>query len=118
MPRGNPNPSPATRFGAGNKANPAGKTGETRRLELQNAETAMAIRQRILSAAQAKLNELSSDEVLEQYVEAAMLKLLKDSEDRGLGAPVQSHVSPDGSMSPTRIVIEAASDDGEDTAST
>ena len=115
----NPNPSPATRFGAGNKANPAGKTSETRRLELQNAETAMAIRQRILSAAQAKLNELSSDEVLEQYVEAAMLKLLKDSEDRGLGAPVQSHVSPDGSMAPVnRIVIEAARDDRDNSAST
>lgn len=88
MPRGNPNPSPSTRFGAPN--GPAsGKTAEQKRLELENAERAMRIRQRILNAAEAKLNELSTDEVLEAYVDAAMLKLLKDSEDRGLGQPVQ-----------------------------
>lgn len=84
----NPNPSPDTRFG-GKRGNPNGKTAETKRMEIENAERAMRIRQRILNAAEAKLNELSTDEVLEGYVDAAMLKLLKDSEDRGLGAPVQ-----------------------------
>lgn len=87
--RGNPNPSPATRFAAGNSANPNGKTSEQKRIEMRNAETAMRIRERILRAAEAKLNECSTDEVLDQFVEAAMLKLLTDSETRGLGAPVQ-----------------------------
>lgn len=86
---GNPNPSPATRFAAGNRANPNGKTSEQKRIEMRNAEAAMRIRERILRAAEAKLAECSTDEVLDQFVEAAMLKLLTDSETRGLGAPVQ-----------------------------
>jgi Tfp pilus assembly protein PilX len=98
--KGNPNPSPATRFGVGNRANPNGKTSEQKRLELANAEAAMRIRERILRAAEAKLNECSTDEVLDQFVDAAMLKLLKDSEDRGLGAPVQAVTNPDGSLRP------------------
>lgn len=94
--KGNPNPSPETRFGAGNRANPAGKTSETRRLEMQNAEAAMRIRARALHAVEAKLAECSTEEAIEMLVEAAMLKLLKDSEDRGLGAPVQPMTGQNG----------------------
>ena len=89
MPKGNPNPSPATRFGAGNNANPQGRTSEQRRLEIENAERAMRIRAKLLEAAERKLEELGEDEAAIEYIEAAMLKLLKDSEDRGLGQPVQ-----------------------------
>lgn len=98
---GNPNPSPATRFGAGNRANPNGKTSEQKRLEmttaeaaLRNAEAAIRIRERILRAAEARMVELSTEEVLSEFVEAAMLKLLTDSETRGLGAPVQPLSGP------------------------
>lgn len=113
--QGNPNPSPATRFGAGNRANPAGKTSETRRLELQNAEAAMRIRAKLLEAAEAVISDPSATEAtVLQYIEAAMLKLLKDSEDRGLGAPVQAHTSPDGSMTPQRIILKAADGNGDD----
>lgn len=84
----NPNPSPRTRIGAPNGPKP-GKTTETARLEVLNAEAAMRIRARILAAAEARLVECSTDDVLAQYVETAMLKLLTDSETRGLGAPVQ-----------------------------
>jgi len=79
-----------TRFGAGNRANPIGKTSEQKKIELRNAEAAMRIRERILSAVEAKLVECSTDDVLDKFVEAAMLKLLTDSETRGLGAPVQA----------------------------
>lgn len=106
-------PPKHTRFGAGNKANPQGKTKEQKRLEMRNAEAAMRIRERILRAAEARLVELSTEEVLEEFVEAAMLKLLKDSEDRGLGAPVQPHTNPDGNLGPTQIIIRAA-DAGND----
>ena len=109
MAKGNPNPSPATRFKPGAKGNPGGKTSEQKRIEMRNAEMAMAIRERVLHAALAKLNELSTDEVLEGYVDAAMLKLLKDAEDRGLGNPVQPHTSPDGSMTP-RVFGDAVLD--------
>jgi len=98
--RGNPNPSPATRFNAGERANPAGKTSEQKRLEMQNAEAAMRIRERILRAAEARLVECSTEQVLAEFVEAAMLKLLKDSEDRGLGSPVQAITNPDGTLAP------------------
>ena len=82
------------------EGNAPGKTAEQKRIEMRNAETAMRIRERILQAAEAKLTECSTDDVLQKYVETAMLKLLKDSEDRGLGSPVQSITNPDGSLAP------------------
>lgn len=92
-------PPKHSRFQPGQSGNPKGKTAETKRLELENAEAAMRIRARLLRATEAKLNELSTDEAME-LIEAAMLKLLKDSEDRGLGAPVQAVTNPDGSLRP------------------
>ena len=114
-PKGNPNPSPATRFGAGNNANPAGKTSEQKRMEYANAEAAMRIRARALQAVEAKLNECSTEDAIEMLVEAAMLKLLKDSEDRGLGAPVQAvdHTT-NGKDMPTTITLRAAGDGSDD----
>ena len=88
MARGNPNPSPATRIKPGEKRNPGGRTSESKKLELQNAEAAMRIRDRLLRATEARLVELSTEEVM-ALIEPAMLKLLTDSETRGLGAPVQ-----------------------------
>ena len=88
-----------SRFKPGQVANPGGKTSEQKRLEMANAEAAMRIRARLLHATEAKLNELDTDAAME-VIEAAMLKLLKDSEDRGLGAPVQAVTNPDGSLRP------------------
>lgn len=101
-------PPKHTRFKPGEVGNPGGKTSEQKRLEMRNAEAAMRIRERILRAAEARLVECSTEEVLAEFVEAAMLKLLKDSEDRGLGAPVQDLRSGDGSLSPQQIIIRAA----------
>jgi Tfp pilus assembly protein PilX len=101
-------PPKHAQFQRGQTGNPKGKTSEQKRLELANAEAAMRIRERILRAAEAKLNECSTDEVLEKFVEAAMLKLLKDSEDRGLGSPVQAVTNPDGTLrpAPTQIIFQ------------
>ena len=101
-------PPKHTRFGQPN-GNPNGKTSAQKRLEMENAEAAMRIRARLLRATEAKLNELSTDEAM-GLIEAAMLKLLKDSEDRGLGAPVQAVTNPDGSLRPqdTRAAVLAA----------
>ena len=101
-------PPKHTRFKPGQVANPGGKTSEQKKLEMRNAEAAMRIRERILRAAEARLVELSTEEVLNEFVDAAMLKLLKDSEDRGLGAPVQPHTSPDGSMTPKGVPDDVA----------
>jgi len=93
-------PPKHAQFKPGVSPNPGGKTSDQKRLELANAEAAMRIRARALSAVEAKLNECSTDEAIDMIVEAAMLKLLKDSEDRGLGSPTQSITNPDGSLRP------------------
>jgi hypothetical protein len=98
MPKGNPNPSPKTRIGAPNGPAP-GKTSEQKRLELENAQRAMRIRDRFLRSLEAKLNDSDMDAVL-GMLDAQSLKLIKDSEDRGLGQPVQPTdiTNSDGSM--------------------
>lgn len=108
-------PPKHSRFQPGQSGNPKGKTAETKRLELANAEAAMRIRARALHAVEAKLGECSTDEAIAMLVEAAMLKLLKDSEDRGLGSPIQDVRSGDGSMTPqviTRTIIDPKEDEG------
>lgn len=112
MKNGNPNPSPETRFKPGQSGNPGGISSETARLTRENAEAAARIRARLLHATEASLNERGTDEAM-ALIEAAMLKLLKDSEDRGLGAPAQAidHSSKDGSMSPNGVDLSRLSDD-------
>jgi hypothetical protein len=99
---------PANRRFGQPEGNTPGKTSETRRLEIVNAQLAMEIRNRALRAVQAKLAESSTEEAIDLLVEAAMLKLLKDSEDRGLGSPVQAVTNPDGSLrpAPTQIIFQ------------
>lgn len=104
--RGNPNPSPATRFKPGQAANPGGKTGLQRELEIQNAELATRIRSRLLKAVFAVVDQATDEAALNQ-VEADVLRLLKDSEDRGLGAPKASVdlSNADGSLRPSHEAI-------------
>ena len=85
MPKGNPNPSPATRFGAGSKGNPIGKTSEQRAAEIKNAWIATELRTRALEAAKAALANVEANGNILDHVD--LLKLIKDSEERGLGAP-------------------------------
>ena len=106
-------PPKHTQFKKGQSGNPGGKTSTQVAIERRNAEAAMRIRERLLSAAENKLAGLSDDGAIEM-IEAAMLKLLKDAEDRGLGAPAQDHRSSDGSFAPTKVIVQGvdvASDD-------
>ena len=93
--------------------NPNGKTSAQKRMEMTNAETATIIRGRLLAAIMEATGPEKGKAKSLEYIEAGVLKLLKDAEDRGLGTAVQSLnlESPDGSMTPTRIVIEAAAPD-------
>jgi hypothetical protein len=86
--------------------NPQVATSAQRKMEIENARIATEIRQRALHAVHAKLVECSTDDAIALLVEAAMLKLLKDTEDRGLGTPKASLdlSSDDGSMSPKPAV--------------
>ena len=105
MAQGNPNPSPSTRFGAGENHNPQGKTSKQKRQEMRNAEKAVRFRGRMLDAMEAAIAEVETEDqarALLEHLNPHTLKMLKDAEDRGLGAPVQAHTSPDGSMSPAQ----------------
>lgn len=101
MPNPNPDTSGLKPFKKGQSGNPGGISSETAKLIRENAEAAARIRARLLKATEASLSERSTEDAME-LIEAAMLKLLKDAEDRGLGAPVQQidNTSSDGSMSP------------------
>lgn len=105
-------------FEAGESGNPGGKTSAQRTAEISNAESATRLRGRMLAGLERELKKADdahaeavangdSDEVEAAdaalgMINANILKLLKDSEDRGLGTPVQSVnvESPNGTMTP------------------
>lgn len=84
MPKGNKNPSPSTRIGAPGGPKP-GKTSEQRQAEIKNAWLATELRTRALEAAKAALANVEANGSILEHVD--LLKLIKDSEERGLGAP-------------------------------
>lgn len=91
-----------SQFKKGVAANPGGKTSEQRKAEIRNAELATKIRTRMLEAVQAALQDDTSTANALARIEANILKLIKDSEDRGLGQPKAAIdiTSEDGSMTP------------------
>jgi hypothetical protein len=97
--------------------NPGGKTSAQRKMEIENAERATRIRGRFLEALEGLMLEHPEKETLiEERLTSEVLRLIKESEDRGLGTAVQSvkHGNdPDNPFPPTRIVIEAAKPDDE-----
>ena len=100
------------KFKKGQSGNPGGKTSKQRKLEVKNAETATVIRERLLSAVNEAISGASVEEVIAR-IDAALLTLLKDSENRGLGLPraAMEHTSPDGTMTPTVVRIVGPEDD-------
>jgi hypothetical protein len=113
LPKGvtNRNPSPATRFKPGQSGNPRGKTGFQREMEIRNAQVATQVRGDFLDALQIMMLENPTKEERARLEIAqrrlAMLspdtlRLLKDSEERGLGSPQSTAAvqvtNPDGSL--------------------
>lgn len=100
----NPNPSPETRFKAGQSGNPGGKTAEHKALEREAAEMAARIRHAMLSSMQEKL---ASGVDPAELMTGDALRLMKDSEDRAHGTPkATSEISgPDGGEIPVSIAI-------------
>lgn len=91
MPKGNPNPSPETRFGAenGNPINLGGKTAEQKEAEYKAAEIAAILRAEALTVMQEKV-ESGEIDILD-LIDGNNLKLFKDSEDRAHGTPKQTN---------------------------
>lgn len=117
MAKGNPNPSPSTRFGAvdGNPTNLGGKTSEQRKAEHEAATMAALLRAEALSVMLERVKSGEMDPL--DVVEANALRLFKDSEDRAHGTPKQAvdHTSSDGSMSPpSAFVIEGVEPEDND----
>lgn len=82
---GNPNPSPETRFKPGQSGNPGGKTPEQRQREIRSAEKAAKLRELMLDAMLEKMEAgVDIEDVKGEYT-----RFLKESEERGFGAPKQ-----------------------------
>ena len=111
-------PPKSKRFGQPG-GNTPGATSAQRQMEIANAEIATRIQSRLLEALHGQmLEDPTKLTIIESYIKTEVLKLVKDAQDRGLGTPKQSVnlSSADGSMTPTRITIEAAlpDDNGND----
>jgi hypothetical protein len=109
MPR--PDPPIETRWKPGQTGNPGGISRERRRLINEAAEIAA----RVLLA-QMQAVEQQAQMSAGETITADVHRVVKDVLDRADGTARQSldHTSSDGSMSPTRIVIEAADDNSAD----
>jgi hypothetical protein len=93
-------------FAPGQSGNPGGKTSAQRKMEIENAERATRIRGRFLEALEGLMLEHPEKETLiEERLTGEVLRLIKESEDRGLGTPKQSLdiESPNGTMTPKGV---------------
>lgn len=100
----NPNPdtSGLNPWKPGQSGNPGGKTSEHRKAEVKAAEIAAKARLDLVEAFARLVQGQASDGDKVALMNSDALRLLKESEDRGYGAPKSSVdlSSEDGSMSP------------------
>lgn len=95
-------PNHPTKFKPGCSGNPGGKTSEHRQAEIRAAEKAALVQADLVDALYNTVQAAGDDTQRLDAIRSDVLKLLKDSQDRGFGAP-QVHVdntSSDGSMTP------------------
>ncbi len=104
MAKGNPNPSPETRFKPGDVNNPRGKTSETLRAEARAAEISAKLREAALIRLMEKIEAGEMDAA--DVITSDNLRLFKDSEDRAHGTPKQSVEHGSDPENPVRHVIE------------
>lgn len=103
------NPPLHTRFGAGNKANPQGKTSAHRKAEIRAAELAALVQLEWMESLHNVVTDAQGDVKKLEYINKEMNTLIKNAQDRGFGAPKQPTelTSPDGSMSPAAATSDA-----------
>lgn len=97
-------------FKPGQSGNPGGKTSEHRAAEVKAAELAAKVQLELVQALANVLGQAEGDDEKINAIKSDILKLLKDAQDRGFGAPTQPQeiTSPDGSAGPAVIRIVAA----------
>lgn len=118
----NPNPNTSglrPPWEPGQSGNPGGLTKEVRAMIAENAEKATRLRARFLDAL---LHKVGKDEISEADVDAILdrlagdaLKLMKDAEDRGFGAPkttaeIDANVNGDVKSEITVTFVDAKPD--------
>lgn len=112
-----------TRFKPGVSGNPSGKSAKQRKREIVNGERATRLRGRMLLALEKKLDDAmamagGADIAAVDAIQADILRLLKDSEERGFGAPTAKVEGPGPNgehiITPTVIRIVAATNDRSD----
>lgn len=106
----NPNPSPATRFGAEN-GNPSGggKTKKQKQAEMKAAKHAAIIRAKMLSE---MMEKVKSGEDALSMLSSEALKLFKDSEDRAHGTPKAITEMKHGMTDPMQELMEHVAANG------
>jgi len=88
MPQGNPNPSPSTRFGAGQPTNLGGKTRKQREAEYKAAEIAAMLQLKMISGMLEKMGGEDGEPLASlELITADNLRLIKDVQDRAHGTP-------------------------------
>ena len=110
MPRGNPNPSPATRFKKGQSGNPAGIPKARRQLLDEAADMAARVQHRLLDTTVGMMLEHPEKEKMLELVTPDLRQIMKELLDRAEGTAKQSvdHTSSDGSLAlPNTIQIVA-----------
>ena len=101
----NKNPPHETRFKPGVSGNPSGRSSGELIAMNEAARISANLRLAALSCLQGKVD---AGEDLLEYIDANILNLFKQSEDRAHGT-AQQHVdntSTDGTMTPTKIIRE------------
>jgi hypothetical protein len=101
-------PPTHSQFKPGQSGNPGGKSAEHRANEVKAAELAAKARLGIVQAFANLVDGVVTDAERHALLNSDALRLLKDSEDRGFGAPTQpvDNTSSDGSARlPARIVL-------------
>lgn len=109
---GNPNPdmSGLKPFQPGQSGNPGGKTKEQRAAEVKAAEDAAILRAMMTASL---LEKVKAGADVASLIDPAVLRLLKDSEDRAHGTPKQSveQSGPDGQAIPISLNVGFKSTD-------
>lgn len=113
---GNKKPPVHSQFKKGQVGNPGGKTSQQKRRELRNAELATKIRGRMLRALHKLIEDKTDEEIVTEQLTSEALKLIKDSEDRGLGTAVNVSTVQQLNGADTPRLIDAGSIGDADTA--
>ena len=106
-------PPKHTQFGQPG-GNPQGATSVQRKMEIENAERATRIRKRLLESLECVMLENPTKEnIISEYLKTEVMKLIKESEDRGLGTPKNTVdiSSTDGTMTPPSVIRLVGKDD-------